>query len=613
VQCGDDMCKPILSALLVLAPLTLGLVACAPPDEHDSGVGAGGGAGGGTGGAIGSGGGTGTGGLGEAGGAESAITTTRTALLSNNTSASTAFMDVYTPAARFHGSTTPVSNADAPTSTIPLAGMERGAVSKVPVQSLLYPGATTKVFVETQGWFCTNGKDPIPTTDPADQCGGHIDIGYDSNATAHVQAAVADMVSRGFNGAILDWNGPDGQDDGMGAVNQHTTDVVDISAGNATLMMQTAETTGGKLQFALQEDEGMQKCASTPGCDVTSKVASDLDFMAAHYYTSSAYQTLGGRPVAYFFGVDHAAEAHGKTVDWTTIRAQAQKNPLFIFETGDGFTHAETDGAYAWLQPTDLSKYPGSDPFGTTTYLPDFYKQAEAHPTLHAFGSIYKGFDDLDVNGWGGSGGRVSNTSGGLFVGARGGGGGGPPPLHRAAVRQDLARHVRRGRQILLEHAPARGPRGPHLGRLRGGFRDRDRHRELRGGHRVRERLHAALVHRAHDDHDRAGRLQDRPRRRLLARRDDPPLRRLLLSQERRREPHAGRGRSAGLDEERRPDRQDPRGRARALHPGGQPAVDQEPPLGRGPLGMRRSPGAGSARRRPVGTTGRCRRVLLVP
>jgi hypothetical protein len=405
VQCGDDMCKPILSALLVLAPLTLGLVACAPPDEHDSGVGAGGGAGGGTGGAIGSGGGTGTGGLGEAGGAESAITTTRTALLSNNTSASTAFMDVYTPAARFHGSTTPVSNADAPTSNIPLAGMERGAVSKVPVQSLLYPGATTKVFVETQGWFCTNGKDPIPTTDPADQCGGHIDIGYDSNATAHVQAAVADMVSRGFNGAILDWNGPDGQDDGMGAVNQHTTDVVDISAGNATLMMQTAETTGGKLQFALQEDEGMQKCASTPGCDVTSKVASDLDFMAAHYYTSSAYQTLGGRPVAYFFGVDHAAEAHGKTVDWTTIRAQAQKNPLFIFETGDGFTHAETDGAYAWLQPTDLSKYPGSDPFGTTTYLPDFYKQAEAHPTLHAFGSIYKGFDDLDVNGWGGSGG----------------------------------------------------------------------------------------------------------------------------------------------------------------------------------------------------------------
>jgi len=388
--------RPILAALLLLTGCSSGASATQPTSS--SGVSSSAGSGGG---ASSSTGGGGSGGAGDGGGdaGSPAAATSRTALLSNNTSASTAFVDVYTPATRFNGSTTPVGNYGAPSSTVPFVDMAHGVVSKVPVRSLLYPGATTKIFVETQAWFCTNGTVPIPTKASADQCGGHIDIGYDANATAHVQAEVADMVSRGFDGAILDWNG---QAAGLGAVGQHSTDVAAISAGNATLMMQTAEATGGKLQFALQEDEGMKACASASGCDVTTQVTSDLDFMAAHYYPSSAYQTIGGRPVAYFFGVDYAAQASGKTLDWTTIRAQAQQNPLFIFETANGFGHAESDGAYAWLNPADVTKYPGSDPFGTASYLPGFYKQAEAHAALHAFGSIYKGFDDLVVNGWGG-------------------------------------------------------------------------------------------------------------------------------------------------------------------------------------------------------------------
>jgi len=126
--------------------------------------------------------------------------------------------------------------------------MTRGVVSKVPVRSLLYPGATTKVFIETQAWFCTNGAVPIPTTANADQCGSHIDVGYDSNAMAHAQAEVADMMSRGFDGALIDWNG---QSAGLGAIGQHSTDVAAINAGNISLVMKAAEATAGKFQFAL--------------------------------------------------------------------------------------------------------------------------------------------------------------------------------------------------------------------------------------------------------------------------------------------------------------------------------------------------------------------------
>jgi hypothetical protein len=325
--------------------------------------------------------------------------TSKTALLSNDTSASVAFTDVYTPATRFNGSTTPVSNGDAPASTTPLSDLMRGVVSKVPIRTLLYPGATTKVFVETQAWFCTNGKVPIPTSANADQCGSHIDIGYDANASAHVKAEVADMMSRGIDGALLDW---DGQGAGMGAVDQHTTDSTAVNTGNLTLVMQAAEATQGQFTFAVIEDEGIKACAAQAGCDVTQALVSDLDFLAAHSFDSPAYQKIGGRPVVYFFSVDTWAKNAGKTIDWTTVRAQAQKAPLFIFENAGGFTHAASDGAYSWLQATPIGSYPGSDPFGTAGFLPYFYQQAAAHPTLHTIGSAYKGFDDYLVNGWGG-------------------------------------------------------------------------------------------------------------------------------------------------------------------------------------------------------------------
>jgi len=325
-------------------------------------------------------------------------TTTTDALLSNNDSGSLNFEDSYTPATRFNGGSTPVSNGDAVASKTPSASMTEGIVSKVPIKSLFPAGSTTKVLVETQAWFCTNGAASIPTSANADQCGSHIDIGYDSNAKAHVKAEVADMMSRGIDGALLDWSG---QSAGLGAIDQHSTNTAAINTGNISLVMSEAEATGGKFVFSVMEDEGIKACAAAAGCDVTAQLVSDLNFLATHFFPSSAYEKIGGRPTVYFFAEDTYASQNGKTIDWTTVRAQAQGNPLFIFENAGGFTHANTDGAYAWVTATPIGQYPGSDPFGTTGFLPYFYGQAKSHTGI-AIGSAYKGFDDAVVNGWGG-------------------------------------------------------------------------------------------------------------------------------------------------------------------------------------------------------------------
>jgi len=325
--------------------------------------------------------------------------TTLAALLANNTSASGSFVDSYTPAARFSGSATPVSNGDAPASPTATMDLGTGRVSKVPVRSLLYPGATTQVLVETQSWFCTNGVTPIPTGQPADQCGSHVDVGYSTNYAAHVALQVADMTSRGVDGAVIDW---EGQSAGDGVTDMPSTSSTAIDTGSLFLFEKAAEASGGAFHFAVIEDEGIKACAAASGCDVTTQILSDIAFLDASFFGSPAYLTSGGRPVLFFFSVDAWVSPYGKTIDWTQVRASAAGNPLFVFENAGGFTHAASDGAYSWVSPTAIGAYPGSDPFGTGAFLPYFYGQATSHGTLLGWGSAYKGFDDAVVNGWGG-------------------------------------------------------------------------------------------------------------------------------------------------------------------------------------------------------------------
>lgn len=255
-------------------------------------------------------------------------TTTLAAQTANNTSASSSFTGTS------NGNVTPKS------------------VSKLPIRSLLYPGSTTKVYVHVQPWWGGSG---------------HISIGYDSADPAQAERQVKDMMSRGINGAIVDYYGP---------TSTHNE--------KATLALLTAAEAHPGFEFAVAEDGGALKHVSSP----TAKLISDLNHIYYTYMGSSSYMKKNGRPVVLFFGT----EAY--SIDWTKVRASALGNPLFIFRNAKGFTVAQSNGAYSWVGIASSSTDMG------LTYLTSFYKTALTMTAKKTVGSGYKGFDD-SIASWG--------------------------------------------------------------------------------------------------------------------------------------------------------------------------------------------------------------------
>src|SRR5947199_7832778 len=94
-------------------------------------------------------------------------TTTLAAQTANNTSAASSFPN------QSNGNSAP------------------GNASKVDVHSLLYAGATTKVYAHLMLWF-----------------GGtnHMNIGYNSTDPAQVHRQTTDMISPGIDGVVIDWH-----------------------------------------------------------------------------------------------------------------------------------------------------------------------------------------------------------------------------------------------------------------------------------------------------------------------------------------------------------------------------------------------------------------------
>ena len=88
--------------------------------------------------------------------------------------------------------------------------------------------------------------------------------------------------------------------------------------------------------------------------------------------------------MVYFFG----HEAY--TIDWTRVRAGVAGNPMFIFRNGSGFTKAQSNGAFSWVEPTTVS----STNLMAINYLDNYYKTALSMPSAYSTGSGYKGFND---------------------------------------------------------------------------------------------------------------------------------------------------------------------------------------------------------------------------
>ncbi len=228
-----------------------------------------------------------------------------------------------------------------------------GNVSKLPIDSLLYSGATTKIYATWLGWF---GQP------------NHMSVGYISNTAAQVHAQVEDMISRGMAGAIADWYG---------------TANTSIEAAT-TLLRNEAEAHSGQFEFAIMEDRGsLAAAAKSNGCDVTNQLISDLTYIASHYEASPAYMRVNGRPVVFFFDVD------AYYIDWNRVASSAPGNPLLLLRGTNGFTRSTADGGYSWVSIQQ------SNPFNPELSFQDnFFQAAKQASQKVVVGTAFKGFND---------------------------------------------------------------------------------------------------------------------------------------------------------------------------------------------------------------------------
>lgn len=258
-------------------------------------------------------------------------TTTLTAQTSNNTSAADSFANQ--------------SNGN------------RGAgnISKVDVHTLLYSGATTKVYAHMVLWFGESS---------------HMNIGYSSTDPVQVKSQIDDMVSRGIDGVILDWYGPNNSMDRA-----------------AQLIMAEAENHPG-FTFAIMVDQGAIEWYSCPGCSPQQAFVSELQYIERTYFPSPAYMNIQGRPVVTNFNVDLSYPS----VDFNAANAALSTHPLFLFQNNSGFSHTLSDGSYAWVMPTTTD-------YGIN-YLSSFYDAGKSFPNEYTMGAVYKGFNDTKAS-WG--------------------------------------------------------------------------------------------------------------------------------------------------------------------------------------------------------------------
>jgi hypothetical protein len=223
-----------------------------------------------------------------------------------------------------------------------------GSVSKVDIHSLLYPGATTKVYAHLLLWF--GGSN-------------HMNVGYSSTDAKQIHRQITDMISRGIDGVIVDWYGPNN------SIDQATK-----------LVMAEAETHPG-FTFAIMVDQGAIKWDSCSGCSPQEALISQLQYVEQTYFPSRAYMTLDGRPVVTNFNIDLSY-----SINWVDVNASLSTQPAFLFQNNSGFTHILSGGSYSWVMPTTTDYGIG--------YLKSFYDTAMALENEQTIGATYKGFND---------------------------------------------------------------------------------------------------------------------------------------------------------------------------------------------------------------------------
>lgn len=218
-----------------------------------------------------------------------------------------------------------------------------GNMSKLPIKSLLYSGATPKIYAALMGWF---GKS------------GHISVGYNSQDPAQVKKQVEDMQSRGIDGAIEAWYGQGSYED--------------VTAQQLKAQAEAHQ----NFSFILMIDQGAIQWYSH-GLAPTDALIAHLNYMAQNYYSSPAYAKINGRPIVLEFDLE------AWPIDWTRVMASIQGNPVFFFRNPPAFTNVNAFGGYSWGPASGLA------------YTDYFNKIAEQNPSKMAMADGWKGFNDV--------------------------------------------------------------------------------------------------------------------------------------------------------------------------------------------------------------------------
>ena len=241
-------------------------------------------------------------------------------------------------------------------------------VSKVNVHSLLYSGANTKVLAQLLLWFGQSN---------------HMNVGYSSDDPAQVKRQIEDMISRGIDGVIVDWYGPNNP------IDQATQ-----------LVMHEAESHPG-FSFAIMIDAGAMGASPCDGCSPQQVLVNLLQYVEKNYFPSTAYLNIGGQPIVTNFNIDYQY-----SVDWVQANGQLKTPPRFLFQDEAGFSHAMSDGSYSWVMPW------ASD-YGLG-YLTTFYDTGIVFTGKETMGAAYKGFNDK-LASWG-SGRLMDQQCGGTWL-----------------------------------------------------------------------------------------------------------------------------------------------------------------------------------------------------
>jgi hypothetical protein len=229
-----------------------------------------------------------------------------------------------------------------------------GNVSKVDVHTLLYSGNNTKVYAHLMVWFGQSN---------------HMNVGYSSTDPNEINSQVNDMVSRGIDGVIIDWYGPNNSKD------------------QATQLVMAAAESHPGFTFAIAVDKGAISEYTCGGCSGQQALIDELQYVEQTYFTSPAYMTKNGVPVVTNFDIDNYY-----TIDWNAVNNALSTHPLFLFQNSGGFSHVLSDGSYAWVMPTQTD-------YGVS-YLTNFYDVSFGYPGQQTVGATYKGFNDT-LAAWG--------------------------------------------------------------------------------------------------------------------------------------------------------------------------------------------------------------------